>query len=341
MSTRTDRSNMGERMDVVFDSDLLPAAARAAGWQELADQALCVTQVRFPDEGSLKVRLKAVALRDGVQLAALTYGSLSCRRTPALIRRSDPELYQLALITGGRQNLEQCGRRVSLGRGELVLYDSSRPYEASVTAEGALADSLILNVPKRLLPFRDAQLSRLLAVPLPARQGVGGILARFLTGLGEEAPHCTPQDTGRLHSAALDLAGAVLAHHLDRERSLPAHTQQHVLFLRIESFIRAHLGSEELTPAAVATAHQMSLRALHRLFGHHNTTVAQFIRRQRLEHCRRDLAARHLSHLTVHAIGTRWGFPRPAVFSRVFRTAYGMPPGEYRHRALLRAGTRR
>ena len=71
-------------MDVVFDSDVLPAAARASGWQELADNALCVTQVRYPDEGSLKVRLKAVALRDGVQLAALTYGSLACRRTPAL-----------------------------------------------------------------------------------------------------------------------------------------------------------------------------------------------------------------------------------------------------------------
>ncbi|MFI6418024.1 helix-turn-helix domain-containing protein [Streptomyces sp. NPDC050842] len=341
MSTRTDRSNMGEHMDVVFDSDVLPAAARASGWQELADNALCVTQVRYPDEGSLKVRLKAVALREGVQLAALTYGSLACRRTPALIRRSDPELYQLALITGGRQNLEQCGRRVSLGRGELVLYDSSRPYEASVTADGGLADSLILNVPKHLLPFRDAHVSRLLAVPLSARQGVGGLLARFLTGLGEELPHCTPQDTGRLQSAVLDLAGAVLAHHLDRERSLPSHSQQHVLFLRIESFIRAHLGSEDLTPAVVASAHQMSVRALHRLFGHHHTTVAAFIRRQRLEHCRRDLTALHLSHLTVHAIGTRWGFPRPAVFSRVFRSAYGLPPGEYRHRALLGAGTRR
>ncbi|MFF1505926.1 helix-turn-helix domain-containing protein [Streptomyces sp. NPDC058326] len=326
-------------MDVVFDSDALPEAARAAAWQELTAEALCTTQVRFPDEGRLRVRLASTALGEGVQLSALAYDSLACRRTPELIRRSDPELYQLALITGGRQYLEQCGRSASLSRGEMVLCDTSRPYEASVAADGSGAGSLLVNLPKRLLPLRDAQLSRILAVPLPARHGVGRILAHLLTGFGEEAAHCTPQDTHRLRSTVLDLTSAVLAHHLDRERALPAPGHQRVMFLRIESFIRAHLGCEELTPAAVASAHQMSLRALHRLFGHHNTTVAEFIRRQRLEHCRRDLAARHLSHLTVHAIGARWGFPRPAVFSRVFRTAYGVPPGEYRHRVLTGAGT--
>ncbi|MFJ9775705.1 helix-turn-helix domain-containing protein [Kitasatospora sp. NPDC101157] len=32
----------------------------------------------------------------------------------------------------------------------------------------------------------------------------------------------------------------------------------------------------------------------------------------------------------VGAIGRRWGFADSAVFSRVFKAAYGMPPGEYR-----------
>ncbi|MFJ7070851.1 helix-turn-helix domain-containing protein [Streptomyces sp. NPDC101115] len=328
-------------MDVVFDGDASPASARAGGWRGLSHRALGATEVRPLGEGPLRVRLKAMALREGVQLADFSYSPLACRRTPALIRRSDPELYHLALITGGHQRLEQGGRRVTLGRGEMVLYDSSRPYEASVTADGPPAGSLILHFPKRLLPFRDAHASRLLAVPLPARQGVGGLLARFLTGLREEVPHCTPQDTGRLHTTVLDLTGAVLAHHLDRQHAVPASAREKVLLLRIESFIRAHLGSEDLTPAAVAAAHQMSVRALHRLFRHHDTTVAEYIRRQRLEHCRRDLSARHLSDLTVHAIGTRWGFPRPAAFSRAFRTAYGMPPGEYRHRALLGKGAQR
>ncbi|WP_398864469.1 helix-turn-helix domain-containing protein [Streptomyces pakalii] len=58
--------------------------------------------------------------------------------------------------------------------------------------------------------------------------------------------------------------------------------------------------------------------------------MAGFIKQQRLEHIRTDLTARHLSHLTAHAIAARWGYVRPAVFSRAFRAAYGEPPGEYR-----------
>ena len=33
-------------------------------------------------------------------------------------------------------------------------------------------------------------------------------------------------------------------------------------------------------------------------------------------------------------VGTRWNFPRPADFTRAFRTAYGVSPKEYRLRAL-------
>ncbi|MGY4922200.1 hypothetical protein [Streptomyces sp. 900105755] len=34
-----------------------------------------------------------------------------------------------------------------------------------------------------------------------------------------------------------------------------------------------------------------------------------FIRQQRLDRCRRDLANAALFHLTIHAVATRWGYP--------------------------------
>ncbi|EKX66296.1 hypothetical protein STRIP9103_03342 [Streptomyces ipomoeae 91-03] len=37
----------------------------------------------------------------------------------------------------------------------------------------------------------------------------------------------------------------------------------------------------------------------------------------------------------TRAIAIRWGFSGAAHFPRVFRTAYGMPPGGYRHQACL------
>jgi AraC-like DNA-binding protein len=77
------------------------------------------------------------------------------------------------------------------------------------------------------------------------------------------------------------------------------------------------------------------VRYLHKLFLGEHTTVADHIRRRRLERCSRDLLDPALADKPVIAIARRWGFGNPAHFTRVFRDAYGMPPSEYRRTALL------
>jgi transcriptional regulator GlxA family with amidase domain len=51
------------------------------------------------------------------------------------------------------------------------------------------------------------------------------------------------------------------------------------------------------------------------------------MRWRRLERCRRDLLDPALSDLPASAIALGWGFVDAAHFSRVFREAYGHPPG--------------
>ncbi|SEQ99371.1 helix-turn-helix domain-containing protein [Streptomyces radiopugnans] len=155
--------------------------------------------------------------------------------------------------------------------------------------------------------------------------------------LADESAGCTASDRVRLGHTALDLATAVLAHHLDDEATVPSRSPRHVLFLRMTAFIDRHLHQPDLDPAAVAAAHQISLRYLHRVFQEHGTSVGAYIRQRCLDRCRRDLADPGLRHLTVHAIGARWAFARPADFSRAFRAATGMPPGRYRAAAFGRS----
>ncbi|MEU8352550.1 helix-turn-helix transcriptional regulator, partial [Streptomyces sp. NPDC048845] len=93
---------------------------------------------------------------------------------------------------------------------------------------------------------------------------------------------------------------------------------------------------------AVAAAHHISLSYLHRLFAQraHGETVAATIRSRRLEHARRDLENPALRTTPLYAIAARWGLPRAGEFSRAFKSAYGISPGEYRLRALRDTGTR-
>lgn len=303
------------------------------GWAETTALAMVTTQLQFLDPSRMTARLK-VSLQGDVQLSALSYSSLMSRRTPVLVRRSDPELFQVALVRSGQQHLAQAGRSACLARGQMVLYDSSLPFEAAVEAGGPAADSLVLQFPKKLLPLRGNHIRRLLAVPLNARDGVGRLLAGFLVGLSEEGADCTPQDRARLQATAVDLVSAVLAHHLDEPRTSPTRCPKQVLFLQVSSYIQEHLSCQDLTPASVAAAHQVSLRTLHRLFESNGTTLTTFVRQQRLERIRRDLSAAHLAHLPAHALGARWGYPDPAAFTRAFRNVYGAPPATYRRLCL-------
>lgn len=100
--------------------------------------------------------------------------------------------------------------------------------------------------------------------------------------------------------------------------------------MQCRSYIEQHLSDVELGPTTVAAAHHISVRFLHRLFEPTGSGVAEFIRRRRLDRCRRDLLDPELDTRPVAAVGARWGLVDAAHFSRAFKREYGRPPGEYR-----------
>ncbi|WP_160161287.1 helix-turn-helix domain-containing protein [Embleya hyalina] len=276
----------------------------------------------------------SIVTRGIVRISAVSHGSRVCRRTPAAIRRADPEVYLLALLRHGRQGVEQAHNHASLGPGDLVLVDSSRPFDVRAEDCDTASGSVLLQFPKRLLPVPEPRVARLLATPLCGTRGVGRLLARFMTDVADEPALYTLDDHARLGHVALDLAAAVVAHHADGEGAPASGSSQHVLFLRIVSFVDRHLHVPELSPAAIAAAHRISTRYLQRIFRSHGTSPSAYVRHRRLDRCRRDLADPAMAHLPVHAVAARWGFTRPAEFNRAFRTATGMPPGAYRVAAV-------
>lgn len=319
-------------METVFDSTALCARDRVAAWSDVAARALVPTKLKIANETYFHAHLRNSTL--GIaHVASMAHGPLWSRRTPATIRQSDPEEYQIAFIRSGLHGMEQAGNQARLGPGELVLYDSSRPFDSFVEAGDrgrSGSHSLVLQFPRSMLPLSQAKIARLLAVPLSGTEGMGRLLTQFLSTLAEERSGYVPPDAARLGHIALDLFTAVLSHYLDDTASTPGRSPQSLLFLRITSFIGCNLHDPQLAPAMIASAHHISLRYLHRIFQLHDTTVSAYIKRQRLSRCRRDLADPGLRHLAVHVIASRWGFHRPSDFSRAFRAAVGMSPCEYR-----------
>ena len=188
---------------------------------------------------------------------------------------------------------------------------------------------LIVQIPRTEIPLRPATVPPLLARAFPVGEGVGSLLltvARHIVGSGDRF---APADGKRLGLVLVDLVVSLLAESI-REVTAARDADQRLLQLKVLDFIEKRLADPGLSPFVIATAHNISLRYLHLLFQRQGLTAAAWIRERRLDRCRRDLRNPELARQPVSTVGARWGFPDATVFSRTFKKAFGMPPGEYR-----------
>jgi len=189
--------------------------------------------------------------------------------------------------------------------------------------------------PPSLLPFSRNKLNQLAAVRIPATAGLGELTSQFLLQLVRNIDHYSPAEAARLSTAALEVLATRLARELDTGEWVTPEARRHALLTTVQAFVHQHLGDRELSPTMIAAAHHISLRSLHQLFHDEGLTVAAWIRRRRLEGCRRDLSDPALASRPIAAIAARWGFSSAADFSRAFHAAHGLPPSEYRRCARV------
>ncbi|MEU8380137.1 helix-turn-helix domain-containing protein [Streptosporangium sp. NPDC048865] len=323
-------------METVFRSQDLPASERFAWWHEMTTQALVPTVMRSDDEAEFPASLHLLDL-GAVQLTRLSYPPLRSRRTPLMVRRSDPEMYSLSLTLRGTMAIDHHDRQAVATPRDLLLYDSSHPFHAHTTTDGTgNVEGMILQFPRALVSLPPDKLTRLTATRLSGAQGIGALLVNHLTALARHSSGYTTADTARLSTITVDLLAATCAHYLEAEAALPPQTHQQVLQARIHAFIQQHLGDGDLCAETIAAAHQISVRYLYKLFQEQGMSVAAWIRSRRLERCRRDLADPALASRPIHAIASRWGFVSNTHFSRIFRAAYGLSPADYRHHFTAR-----
>ncbi|MER5887910.1 helix-turn-helix domain-containing protein [Streptomyces sp. NPDC001941] len=326
-------ASRGPTVHSVFRSDVAPPADR---------YELCRTVVA---EGAAPTRFLAeathdfpvVASRTGMgssHLVAMDFPRVRMVRTGALIRRSDPELFQIAYVRGGELRVSQGDNDAVVRRGQLAFWSTSRPFDTECVPEGPDRSSrvLMLHVPMAGLPLSAAGTDRLVARAIPADEGLPAVLRTVLRGISAQAPTLTESEATRLGRVVTDLAGAFLTDGPDARRpEAPTAVRRRALLASIDGFIDGNLADQDLTPGVIAGHHHISLRTLHNLFEGRERGVAATVRQRRLERCRADLVA--YPEATVQSVAARWGFPDPAAFSRAFRSAYGTTATDFRRAA--------
>ncbi|WP_305965219.1 helix-turn-helix domain-containing protein [Streptomyces sp. IMTB 2501] len=316
---------------MVFLSEDVSAADRFDYWTELLGRTHAPMELRSDHADDFRASQRVLDL-GAVTVWSHTFQPLVFRRTAKLIRQSDPETYHLSLVVRGSGASVWRHRETEYRPHDLFINSSSLLNDLYST--GDPVQSVALEIPKALLPLPRDVAARIVGAPVSAREGMGALLAQFLTRLTADPAAYQPCDRPRLAAVVIPLVAALFAHLLEADDCLPPETHRRALTLRIQAFIRGHLHDPHLTPSTIAAEHHISTSYLHRLFQDEDATVAAWIRRLRLEAARRDLADPALRTTPIHAIAARWGFPRAADFSRAYRAAYGTTPKDHRHQIL-------
>jgi AraC-like DNA-binding protein len=323
-------------MTLLIDTEVVPARERLDYWWEESWGAYHPLQIRSATRERFFARMWAYEFGP-LGFFRIAAAPNAMARTARAIAVADPECLHLSVVQHGRLATSQQGRHALARPSDLVSYDTSSPV---VCGAEVPFEVLVTRVPHDLLGREAERIARRTAVRIHGGNGFARPAVAFLRGLfsGLEDGTIEATDAPRDVDCVLDLVRSLYGRpSRPWEPSRPRSRTE--ILLNVKAYIGANLGDPDLDPAHIARASFISTRYLHKLFEAEAMTVGQWIRFQRLERCRRDLVDPLLRSQTILEIASRWGLRGPQHFSRLFRSAYGCSPSDYRRTdAEQRAG---
>lgn len=292
-------------------------------WKHLVAESFVPLVARTADVDGFRGQMRARVL-DRLSIVEVTATSHEVHRTPTLVSQANQRYFKLNLQLEGTGLLVQDNREALLQPGDLAIYDTNRPYTLAFEEQARV---MVVMFPCDALSLPADYVGQLAAIRMDAT-GMGGIVGQFLRQLSSNLQVLDGPSGSRLAANALDLVATML--HAEMDMAPDRMKPQALLAVSAREYIDANLSDPRLSPAGIAAAHFISTRHLHNVFHESGTTVAGYIRTQRLDGARRDLRDPLHAALPVGAVAARWGFLDAAHFSRTFRDAFGVSPSDWR-----------
>lgn len=310
-----------------YDTGRIDADERMAFWVETVSKQILPAKIDPRQDSQPRAAMSCGNLGE-LGIREVAGGNHIYRRDENDIRHNDPQTVQVGIPSRGSSILVQDGREAVLTAGDLVIYDSSRPF--TLVMEERFHWHVFL-LPKHKLRRPDSELRSLTALAMRGDSGVPGVVSHFLLGLASRRVDVEDDPAApALGENAADLIATLVRSQFGLAWSVDdpnATLRQHVLF-----FITQHHHDPGLDPRAIAAAIGVSVRALHLLFADTDATVMERLRRHRLAEAHRELSDPRLAHRSIGQVAAAHGIANPTVFARSFKATYGITARELRTR---------
>ncbi len=312
-----------------FSTELVAPPDRLEAWRWNARQICGDSRFHFPKSfrfhGSIQARKIA-----GLELTVFSSSALSFEKFPRVGLQSDHRACIVITQLAGVRRYCQDGKTALLQRGDTTLIDSGRPWSSNCQGDCA---RLYLRLPYHLIEEKLGLPMVPIAHRISGAAGLGSILFGLSTSLFRQAEDLTLDESTTAVEAYLKILSACVI----GAESVIAERGGQQLFSRTVRYIYSHLGDTDLGPGSIAREMGVSVRHIHRVFSQTGSSVADWIRTQRLGQCHHDLADDRQLHRSITEIAFSRGFNDSAHFSRAFRQEFGICPRKYRAQAFARA----
>jgi AraC-like DNA-binding protein len=261
-----------------------------------------------------------------MMVAEVTATGQHIRRTDTHITKADNEYFQIALVAGGVGRVTQDGRQAELRAGDLVAYETIRPFEWHFDDAW---DVWVFSLPLGSVRLTESERRLLTARRLDGSEGITGVVSRFLLDLAGHSEHIETEQSEQVLAQVSDLVVTLLSGSIEGGDAVRGCVQRS-LMARIKDYINQRLTDPALGPGEIASAVNISTRYLHKLFEAEHHTVSLYVKERRLERSRRDLLDPRLADRSISTIAFGCGFGDLSGFNRAFKDAYRMSPSEMR-----------
>ncbi|MFC8342193.1 helix-turn-helix domain-containing protein [Streptomyces sp. NPDC057280] len=298
-------------------------ADRIDFWEEHNRQALVgLTCSSYAREGLLATETN-IELGD-LRLAEIAGNEHVIERTPRTCQALPKDSIFVTLLMAGSGVFFHEGGCVTLQTGDLILYDTRRPYLFGFPSP---MRQLLVDIPREVFAAQCAPGEVAAPILLGRGSATEGAQASALEAvLADWVAGQRGEDSVSTEATVLDLVRTLAAPRLGGSAS-PAILSQLAV---AKDYIVRHLADPGLSSGRVAEAIGVSVRHLSRIFQPTGVSPSRYILEQRLGKARQVLAEPSSRHLTIAEVAHCWGFASQAHFTRVFRSRFGSTPGETR-----------
>jgi len=219
------------------------------------------------------------------------------------------------------------GAEYQAGAGDLLLFDTADPCESFVIDRRVRAT--ILHIPRNLIDDPRAGLSRA-SVRLHSHDGMGALLADYMSSLSRAASTLPPQATGKAGSILCDLLTAAF-----QPSPQPDLCQGGIRQARLAAahqIIAKSLADPEFGIGKAAKRLGFSRRYVQKLFESTGQTFSEAVVFARLDACYHALSDRRQNGRTIADIAFSSGFNDLSWFYRCYRERWSETPGDTRAR---------